>query len=64
MAVEDVNVGAKVKVLMSFDLYLFTDFNKTYRLTQKRVWVMGKLQKLKLKNRPKKEVVFQNCLSF
>jgi hypothetical protein len=26
--------------------------------------VMGKLQKLKLKNRPKKEVVFQNCLSF
>ena len=64
MAVEDVNVGAKVKVLMSFDLYLFTDFNKTYR-TPKLVWVMAKLQKLpKLKNRPKKEVVFRNCLSF
>jgi hypothetical protein len=63
MAVEDVNVGAKVKVLMSFDLYLFTDFNKTYR-TPKRVWVlMARLKKLKLQNRPKKEVL-PNCLSF
>ncbi len=63
MAVEDVNVGAKVKVLMSFDLYLFTDFNKTYR-TPKRFWVlMARLKKLKLQKRPKKEVL-PNCLSF